>query len=329
MRKIQLLASSSIAWTWDVEFQILEKSYKAYVHPSWNSSVRGCFGNLKEVFNVRTACDLLQSLDEDGLSGNQLKSIKVTGIDGWEADLLKMASIVENSPCAEQLEFLLQLSDEDLDWIWLRTGTFTSDEALNIVADLSGVFYWSASNIVTIDQILDELQIDRNASLENLIRRLASFKLAEEARLKSVSKAPVSFDSLEGFLESKDKLSIDDLTFCTNLPSPNNLETLSLILDHWLSASVKPSAMKLFNLGWRSELGFLPWAFGKLDEAAIQSYASQHKNECTVIKEWIREKIQMIESDLKVPKNHNQASYMGERALKSFIKWGHDLDVIL
>lgn len=189
-QEISLSATSMMSWTWDVEFRPQKKKYKAYGQFSWESSRWSSLGTLAIPFDVREACELLQTLGECGLSAGNLGKISVRGVEDWQADLLQMAAITEDNPCYGELEFLLTLSDADIQWVRSRVGALYAQPALSVVGNLAKFLKDCGDSAGTsnLDAILERLKIDRHASeteFRNSIDQYKATRLeARKERLK-------------------------------------------------------------------------------------------------------------------------------------------------
>lgn len=136
MTTIKLAATVTMVSTWDVELRPKPGHYHVYYQNSWNSPKWTHWGAIAMPLDIREAAAAIGSSDDDGLSGDRLSSIKVTGLEGWRADMLRMATITSDSPCSAQLEFLLRLEEADIEWIWARNGSLVTETGMATVTDL-------------------------------------------------------------------------------------------------------------------------------------------------------------------------------------------------
>lgn len=171
MEPIRLAATFTLVSTWDVELSPTPTHYEMYYQNSWSAQEWTYWGDLSLPLDVREAAAALGDLYDDGLSGDWLSKISVTGQDGWRADVLRMAAITSDSPCSEHLDFLLQLSDEDIAWIWSRNGSLVTHAGLELVKaliHLAGVEV-DSGELIELDRVLADADLDRNTDANAIL----------------------------------------------------------------------------------------------------------------------------------------------------------------
>jgi hypothetical protein len=121
--------ASSMGGIWAVSFRLERKGFSAWltVGCGFPESVRKY--QVGEPLTWRSAAMVLADQDEDGLKGDWISRIVVTGVDGWRAEILKMAAITSESPYYDRLLLLLELDESEIEAVVQEFGTLLSDEA--------------------------------------------------------------------------------------------------------------------------------------------------------------------------------------------------------
>jgi hypothetical protein len=180
MTRIKLAATVTMVSTWDVELRPKAGYYHVYYQNSWTSPEWTQWGVIAMPLDIREAAAAIGSLDDDGLSGDWLSSVKVTGLDGWRADILRMAAITSDSPCAAELEFLLRLRDDDIEWIYARVASLINEAGLQLVGDLCLLFgdERPTDGPIDLDSLLTWHGLDRSVDAEAIHRVVADTQTA-------------------------------------------------------------------------------------------------------------------------------------------------------
>ena len=148
------LDASTMAGTWNVSFRNGPKGFSA-----WLTVGGGILDSVKthtmhKSLTWRLAAEVLADMYEDGLQGDWVDQIVVTGLDGWRAEMLKMAAITGESPYYDRLLLLLELDDSDIETVATTYGTLLSDEAEQYILANWGD---DRSNPESIPQCVDEI----------------------------------------------------------------------------------------------------------------------------------------------------------------------------
>jgi len=118
-----------MAGTWNVAFCSDTKGFTTWltVGPGIPKPVKT--HTVHESLTWRVAAEVLADMYEDGLTGDWGDQIVVRGVDGWRAEILKMAAITDENPYFDRLQILLDLDDSDIEAVVQLYGTLFSDEA--------------------------------------------------------------------------------------------------------------------------------------------------------------------------------------------------------
>lgn len=121
--------ASTMAGTWNVVFCADSKGFTTWltVGPGIPKPVKT--HTVHEPLTWRVAAEVLADMYEDGLTGDWGDQIVVRGVDGWRAEILKMAAITDENPYFDRLQILLDLDDSDIEAVVQLYETLFSDEA--------------------------------------------------------------------------------------------------------------------------------------------------------------------------------------------------------
>lgn len=130
--------ASTLAGTWNVAFRPESPGFSAWVTigSGFPNPVRSHL--IKESLNWRLAAEILADLYEDGLEGDWINSIEVTGASGWQAEILKMSAVTMANPYYDQLQLLMELDEVEIESIFNQFGTLLSTEAKQYVLEHFG-----------------------------------------------------------------------------------------------------------------------------------------------------------------------------------------------
>ena len=168
------------------------------------SSNEGTRGHSKETIqrigslNWRTIIEDLRTIDRIQLNGDLLDFIQVTGVEPWQADLIKMGWCFEENPAEEQLSFLMELTDNDIQEIWKLGGPLTSLPTLEAINELSVV--------------LAELDHRREHSINRIVEITgASYGGGIEQFLNSIQERIENLEVLVSAIEILSKVKMEGL----------------------------------------------------------------------------------------------------------------------
>lgn len=186
METIRLAATITMVSTWDVELRPTPGHFHVYYQNSWKSPEWTRCGVIARPLDMREAAAAIGDLDDDGLSGDWLSAIKATGIEGWRADILRMAAITSESPCGAQLEFLLWLEEADIEWVWTRNGSLVSEAGLGTVSDLLLLHGDDCplSGPIDLNLLLAEVGLDRTADAKAICAVADAHRALERAAIE-------------------------------------------------------------------------------------------------------------------------------------------------
>lgn len=130
--------ASTLAGTWNVAFRSAPSGFSVWltVGSGLPNPVRTHLIN--EPLTWRIAAQVLADMFEDGLEGDRINDIVITGATGWRAEILKMSAITMVNPYYDQLQSLMELEEVDIEAVFGQFGTLLSAEAQQYILECWG-----------------------------------------------------------------------------------------------------------------------------------------------------------------------------------------------
>lgn len=121
--------ASTLAGTWNVAFRPEPSGFSSWltIGSGLPDPVRTHLIN--RPLTWRVAAEVLADMSENGLEGDWIKNIQVTGASGWQAEILKMSAITMVNPYYNQLQILMELDEAEIESMFGQFGTLLSAEA--------------------------------------------------------------------------------------------------------------------------------------------------------------------------------------------------------
>lgn len=200
-------------------------------------------------------------LDEIGLSGDLLNDIEISGLNSWQASLLKMAWCKFDGPAESQLKFLMGLPDKTISMLESTLGNFIEPEFLEALDTLIEQIELSNIPMMEVDRAIAE---SMNALPKGLDQWLNSMCDWCKAHAVNVS---LPMLSLEQAINCKSSEALQNLT---TMESPIALDIARVLLVTWLNVDAKPvQESAVFGIRFRSTILFLEWLFFRLKPGAF------------------------------------------------------------
>lgn len=130
--------ASTMAGTWNVAFYADSKGFTTWltVGPGLPKPVKT--HSVHEPLTWRVAAEVLADMDEDGLQGDWGNQVVVRGVDGWRAEILKMAASTSENPYYDRLVLLLERGDSEIEVVAQKYGTLLSEDAEQYILRIWG-----------------------------------------------------------------------------------------------------------------------------------------------------------------------------------------------
>ncbi len=142
-----------VQWEYEVRIEATATGHRVVVRNPYSGRMR-TVRRSRKALTWRAALNDLLKVKETWLHGDLRTSLDVTGVHGWQADMLRLAACrVEDSPPLEA-ELLVQLSDEVIERVAERWGKLTAEPALAVLNELVEVHAESGALSVIEDLVM-------------------------------------------------------------------------------------------------------------------------------------------------------------------------------
>lgn len=151
-----------VQWEYEVRFEATATGHHVLAkHP--DSGRLRTVRRSRKALTWRAALADVVELEETWLRGDLRAALEVSGISGWQADVLRLAVCrIEDSPPLEA-ELLVQLSDEAIERVAERWGSLIAEPALAVVRSLVEVHAETGAVSVIQDHLLRSTPSDGTA----------------------------------------------------------------------------------------------------------------------------------------------------------------------
>lgn len=151
-----------VQWEYEVRFEATATGHRVSVKDPNNGRLR-TLRRSRKALTWRAALADLVALEETWLRGDLRAALEVSGVSGWQADVLRLAACrIEDSPPLEA-ELLVQLSDEAIERFAERWGSFIVEPALAVVRSLVEMHAETGAVSVIQDHLLRSTPSDGTA----------------------------------------------------------------------------------------------------------------------------------------------------------------------
>ncbi len=313
---------STLASTWHVTFRPLKQGFSAWLIYGNDSPV--CVSRSRSALTWRKAAEDLHSMADDGLSGDWRRNdITVVGTTGWQAEIIAMAAVTENSPTYQAVELILGISDKEIAWLSARLGCLWSDSSLSVL-NLIEAANENRGPKSTLAELLEVIGCTEDSSSDDLNKAgsdLASKRKIEE--LAETARKEAEPKTIEKFVAARKSLRLKDLNQCARFSPPSSESDIFRLLDAWILTKRKPKGGEWLYVRWASELTWLPWLLQHTDGQTLVRYRLKNASGSLQIETWLQSRAHQIQAELQADagKKLGQAWGMGQMLKRSFIKF--------
>lgn len=152
-----------VQWEYEVRFEATATGHRVLVKNPESGRLRTVRRSRKALTWRAALTDLLE-LEETWLRGDLRAPLEVSGVSGWQADMLRLAVCrIEDSPPLEA-ELLVQLSDEAIERVAERWGSLIAEPTLAVLRGLVEVYAETGAVSAIQDHLLHYSPADGMAS---------------------------------------------------------------------------------------------------------------------------------------------------------------------
>ncbi|NCC04608.1 MAG: hypothetical protein EOM37_11345 [Proteobacteria bacterium] len=207
---------------------------------------------------------------EGGLGGISFDNIYVkSDVSAYADDILAMCWVSYENPVKNEIEYLLSLSSENIEYIYSANSSVRSDKSLEMISEL----YLGLKNLsldhVNLEDAAKKIGLDHLPELKEFINKICEFD-----DFKSDKNKIINTNNLINFLAKQPPgfLTKEIMEICANdFPSPDTAREINLMIASWINSESKPCARvgNFAMLGISEEIMFLWWLFARLQEFTI------------------------------------------------------------
>lgn len=118
----------------------------------------------RKALTWRTALVDLLEVEETWLLGDFLSDVGVSGVSGWQADMLRLAACRLDGSPSQEVQLLIKLSDLAIERFAERWGSLVTEPALNVARDLVQIHAETDATSVIEDYVLHSTPIDAKST---------------------------------------------------------------------------------------------------------------------------------------------------------------------
>jgi hypothetical protein len=126
-------------WSAGVRFIPLSQGYEVWVTDKDDETKWRKESYFNNELTWRSAAESLHNLNNVGLGGDLFSDIDVEGATSYMADMLAMCWVKLDNPAEEIINFLLERSDEDLEYLYGAHSSLISEEAILFIGELQEI----------------------------------------------------------------------------------------------------------------------------------------------------------------------------------------------
>lgn len=242
-----------------------------------------------------------------GLGADLLGNIKVTGISGWEALLLKLAWCKFDRPKEKQFEFLLKLQDETIVLLSKSLPVSPVDDALCVLASVMHLADYLHIADAVVERGILELGLTPR-------KRMTAWQTAMENWLQSHQ--PVG-PSLRDIAKIK---TADEMASLVVGPSPSDSKVAVLLLRRWAALDPKPMMERHFGEGHsETALKFLEWL---VERVGLKAFKALEKEDVVMAKRIAESIVFLAKSEIDGYEVRLDRGALAERRYVSSIRSG-------
>ena len=232
--------ASTMTGMWNVSFRTEPKGFSAWLTVGSGIPEPVKTHMINEPLTWRVAAEVLADMFEDGLQGDRVSGIIVRGVEGWQAEILKMAAITAENPFYESFQILLEFNDPEIREIFERFGSLLTSEAKTYLHENWGEVY----DDVGIDPNCEELYSDLEAitkspspsTIEERMELLSQWVESLEKPKRNLS-SNVSWEDEREWFSWLLSLSQNDLLWVFYLRKQKEAEEVASWLRHMVALS--------------------------------------------------------------------------------------------
>jgi hypothetical protein len=127
--------ASTMAATWNVAFRTNRRGFTVWLTVGSGIPASVKTHTVHESLGWRVAAEVLADMYEDGLQGDWGDQIVVRGVDGWRAEILKMAAVTSENPNYDSLRILMSIREYEIAATYDRFGSLLNDEAKEYILE--------------------------------------------------------------------------------------------------------------------------------------------------------------------------------------------------
>ena len=232
--------ASTMIGTWNVSLRKEPKGFSAWLTVGSGIPEPVKTHMINEPLTWRVAADVLADMFEDGLQGDRVSGITVKGVEGWQAEILKMAAITAENPHYEIFQILLEFNDSEIEAIFERFGSLLASEAKAYLHENWG----EVSSDVSIDPVCEETYSDLEAitkspapsTIEERMELLSQWVESLEKPKRNLS-SKVSWEDERVWFSWLLSFPQNDLLWVFNLRNRKEAEEIASWLRHMVALS--------------------------------------------------------------------------------------------
>jgi hypothetical protein len=161
-------------WCATIEFRPLVSGFSVWESDPDNGRLH-CITKSSAPLMWRRIAECLTGRGWNGLQGaDLLRSIDVSNVEQWQADILRMCWIThdEDREITSQREFLLSLPDAEIRQLWSEEHTLVSDDVLGRLGELVSQMEECGLQGLTLTELVNRVGINTSYSSVDLVRVL-------------------------------------------------------------------------------------------------------------------------------------------------------------
>jgi hypothetical protein len=213
----------------------------------------------------RIAADL-RTVEDIGLAGDLLSDIGITGVEPWQADVLKLAWCVDQGPADSQLEFLLDLPDQAIELLHRRSGNLTDDPVLSALTTLADGLDILPSPPELVTEAIAARMDWRSDPADDVHPddELDAWARAVCEWLCHHQPAGPSLDQVAACNTPADLLALSNTA-----PRPDHPDVACAVLARWLDLVVRAPDREASRDVYGFSSSFFLWVVGRLPDGAV------------------------------------------------------------
>ena len=237
-------------WSAWVGFRPLKKGFSIWAGGSnteGDGPTRRRIGRSKEILDWRTASRALLNASDGSIFGDFRSDIEVSGASVLEAEVLALCWMSEDEIQTDVKEFLVGLSDEDLEWLGkVLKGSLTSDKSLELIGEY--LEYVECSPRVKWFEYFPKRKIGNLSTLVERMEKDKEDRLDLERKTLADSLAPF-LESIESIVSAKSEAIGPTVTWEDGVVKRGHLSALeSMLRDYAVGNCRIPDVVELNNI---------------------------------------------------------------------------------